>query len=62
MDPDYKFQSSEDFGIDSESMLEWWGNAQTTVLKPETEDYEKAKIGDMAFGCIFVDSFVSKVA
>ena len=62
MDPDYKFQSSEDFGIDSESMMEWWGNAQTTVLKPEVDDYKKAKIGNMAFAAMYVDTFVEKIA
>lgn len=62
MDPDYGFQSSEDFGIDSESMLEWWGQAQACILKPETEDYKKAKIGNMTFGLAYIDTFVSKTA
>jgi len=62
MDPDYGFQSSDDFGIDSESMLEWWGQAQACILKPETEDYKKAKIGNMTFGLAYIDTFVSKTA
>ena len=59
MDPDYKFQSSEDFGIDSESMLEWWGNVQATILTPETADYKKAKIGNMTFGLAYFDTYVT---
>jgi len=62
MDPDYKFQSSEDFGIDSESMMEWWGNAQATMLTPETADYKAAKIGNMTYGLAYFDTFVSKYA
>ena len=42
--------------------MEWWGNVQTTVLKPEVEDYKKAKIGDMSFACAYFDTFVEKVA
>ena len=62
MDPDYKFQSSEDFGIDSESMMEWWGQAQATILKPETNDYKSAKIGNMTFGLGYVDTWVETLA
>ena len=61
MDPDYKFQSSDDFGIDSESMMEWWGNTQATMLTPEVADYKKAKIANMTFGLSFLDTFVAKV-
>lgn len=59
MDPDYKFQSSEDFGIDSESMMEWWGNAQATMLTPEVEDYKKAKISNMTYGLAYFDTWVA---
>ena len=59
MDPDYKFQSSEDFGIDSESMMEWWGQAQATILTPENGDYKKAKIGNMTFGLAYFDTYVT---
>lgn len=62
MDPDYKFQSSEDFGIDSESMLEWWGQAQATILTPETADYASAKIGNMTFGLAYFDTWVATLA
>jgi len=62
MDPDYKFQSSEDFGIDSESMLEWWGQAQATILTPETADYKSAKIGNMTFGLAYFDTWVETLA
>lgn len=59
MDPDYKFQSSDDFGIDSESMMEWWGNAQATILTPEVADYKKAKVSNMTFGLAYFDTYVS---
>jgi len=62
MDPDYKFQSSDDFGIDSESMLEWWGQAQATILKPENGDYKSAKIGNMTFGLAYFDTFIEELA
>jgi len=60
MDADYKFQSSEDFGIDSESMMEWWGQCQATMLKPENGDYKKAKVGNMTFGLAYLDTFVEE--
>ncbi len=60
LSPDYKFQSSEDFGIDSESMMEWWGQAQATILKPEVADYKKAKVGNMTFGLAYLDTFVEE--
>lgn len=62
MDPDYKFQSSEDFGMDSESLLEWWGDAQATVLTPENGDYKSAKVGNMTYGLAYFDTFVSVIA
>ena len=62
MDPDYKFQASDDFAIDSESMLEWWGQAQATILKPENGDYKSAKVGNMTFGLAYFDTFVSVYA
>ena len=60
MDPDYKFQSSEDFGIDSESMMEYWGNVQPTILTPENGDHKVAKIADMTFGLAYLDTFVEE--
>lgn len=62
MDPDYKFQSSEDFGIDSESMMEWWGQVQATILKPENGDYKSAKVGNMTFGLAYLDTWIETVA
>ena len=59
LDPDYKFQSSEDFGIDSESMLEWWGQAQATILKAEVSDYKSAKIANMTYGLAYIDTRVA---
>lgn len=53
--PDYKFQESTDFGIKSESAVEFWMNAQRTVLKAENEDYKAAKIAGMDFGSIAFD-------
>ncbi len=61
-DADYKFQSSDDFGIDSESMMEWWGQAQATILTPETADYKSAKIGNMTFGLAYLDTWVETLA
>lgn len=58
--PDYKFQPSEDFGIKSESCVEFWMEAQKTKLKLESGDnYNMAKISDMDFGVIAVDVQVS---
>jgi len=62
MDPDYKYKSSEDFDIDSESVLEWWGNVQATILKPENGDYKSAKIGNMTFGLAYFDTWVETLA
>lgn len=55
MQPDYLFQKSEDFGRTSESAVEFWMNAQKTILKAETQDYKAAKITGIDFGCIAVD-------
>lgn len=62
LDPDYKFQSSDDFAVDSESMLEWWGQAQATILTPENGDYKSAKIGNMTFGLAYFDTYVDTIA
>lgn len=54
--PDYKFQESTDFGITSESAIEFWTNAQKTVLTLEGgEDYKQAKISGLDYGVIAVD-------
>lgn len=54
--PDYKFKSSTDFDITSESAIEFWTNAQKTVLQLEGgEDYKQAKILNLDYGVIAVD-------
>ncbi len=54
--PDYKFQESQDFAIDSESAVEFWTNASKTNLKLEGGAvYKQAKISGLDFGCIAVD-------
>lgn len=53
--PDYKFQESQDFGIKSESAVEFWMEARKTHLKAENEKYKSAKISDIDFGVIAVD-------
>lgn len=53
--PDYMFQKSPDFGISSESAVEFWMNAQRTKLKAENEDYKAAKVADLDFGSIVFD-------
>lgn len=53
--PDYRFQASQDFGIKSESAVEFWTNAQKTKLVAEMEDYRAAKIAGYDFGIIAVD-------
>lgn len=58
--PDYRFQESEDFGIKSESCVEFWMEAQKTKLKLESGDnYNMAKISEQDFGVIAVDVQVS---
>ena len=53
--PDYKFQESQDFGIKSESAVEFWMEARKTNLTAENEKYKAAKISDIDYGCIAVD-------
>lgn len=53
--PDYQFQRSMDFGITSESCVEWWYNLKKTKLKTEVEDYKEAKVAGIDFGVISVD-------
>lgn len=53
--PDYIHQKSDDFGITSESALEFWMNTQKSVLTAEHEDYKQAKIADIDYGVISVD-------
>jgi hypothetical protein len=54
--PDYKFQESTDFGITSQSAVEFWTEAKKTNLKLEGgEVYKAAKISGLDFGVIAVD-------
>jgi len=53
--PDYKFQASSDFGIKSESAVEFWMNSQKTNLFAENTDYKAAKRAGMDYGCIAFD-------
>lgn len=54
--PDYKFQESQDFGIKSESAVEFWMDIKKVKLSEESgSSYKRAKIADMDFGVIAVD-------
>ena len=53
--PDYKFQASQDFGIKSESAVEFWMESQKTKLVAENTDYTSAKIAGIDYGVIAVD-------
>ena len=53
--PDYRFQSSQDFGIKSESAVEFWMEARKTNMVAENETYKAAKIADLDYGLITVD-------
>lgn len=57
MEPDYNLEFSPDHKITSESLLEVWFNVQKTQLLPESADYEEARIGNMDFGVIAVDTY-----
>lgn len=53
--PDYKFQESQDFGIKSESAVEFWMQTQKINLTAEQTDYDSAKIASLDFGVVAVD-------
>lgn len=53
--PDYKFQPSTDFGITSESAVEFWTNVKKTNLTAENSAYKKAKISSLDYGVVAVD-------
>lgn len=57
--PDYKFQESQDFGIKSESAVEFWMESRKTNLKAENAAYKAAKVSDLDFGVLAVDLQVS---
>ena len=60
--PDYKFKSSQDFDIKSESALEVWMNVQKTILHSEDVDYADAKVSGVDYGVVVFDTFYSAVA
>ena len=53
--PDYKFQESQDFGIKSESAVEFWMESRKTNLTAENEVYKQAKVAAIDYGVIAVD-------
>ncbi len=55
MQPDYKFKSSQDFDIKSESALEVWMNTQKVNLKAEQTDYAAAKVANQDNSVIALD-------
>lgn len=59
MQPDYRVQESEDFGIKSESCLEVWCEMRKSVLLAEDSDYKQAKVANMDWGVIALDVKIS---
>lgn len=57
MEPNYNLEFSPDHKITSESLLEVWFNVQKTQLLPESADYDDARIGNMDYGVIAVDTY-----
>jgi len=53
--PDYKWQPSQDFGIKSESAVEFWMESKKTNLLAENTDYTQAKVANLDFGIVCVD-------
>lgn len=53
--PDYKFQASQDFGIKSESAVEFWMDTKKTNLTAENTDYTAAKRASLDHGVIAWD-------
>ncbi len=60
--PEYRWQSSQDFGIDSESAVISWVGIQKTKLVAEDVDYIDAKVAGLDFGVIAVDVYNTAVA
>ena len=57
--PDYKYQSSDDYEITSGSAIEMWTNVQATILKAENGDYKEAKVAGFQYGIVAVDTYNS---
>lgn len=60
--PDYKFKSSQDFDIKSESALEVWMNVQKTILNTENVDYDDAKVSGVDYGVVVFDTYFDTIA
>ena len=60
--PDYKFKSSQDFDIKSESALEVWMNVQKTILNTENTDYADAKVSGHDYGVVVFDTLHTIIA
>ncbi len=60
--PDYKFKSSQDFDIKSESALEVWMNVQKTILSAENTDYDDAKVAGFDYGVVCFETYNHTVA
>jgi len=52
--PNYKFKESEDFGINTESMMEIWTSFRATKMTAENDDYA-VKIGGISNGIVGLD-------
>lgn len=60
MQPDYKWQPSEDFAIKSESCLEVWMETRKTHLKDEAgPKLKQAKVSNIDYGVVALDVKVS---
>lgn len=59
--PDYKFQESQDFGIDSESAMEIVYNVDKAQLVAEDEDYDDYNVAGYDFGVIAVETAIAEV-
>jgi hypothetical protein len=53
--PDYKYQPSQDFGIKSESAVEFWMETKKTKMTAENRDYKAAKRAELDHGVIAFD-------
>ena len=53
--PDYKFKESQDFGIKTESAVEFWMESRKTNMTAENSSYKQAKISGLDYGVIAVD-------
>ena len=60
--PDYRFKSSQDFDIKSESAVEVWMNVQKTILEAEGTDYDDANVAGFDFGVAVIDTYNSTVS